>query len=219
MRIHVLNPNSSIAVTASIAACLAPQVAMTAHDVTFSEIAEAPKGIETDEDVALAARLVEKGSETLGADALIVACFSDPGVGAARAHVPHVFGIAEAAYCTAILHGAQFGVISLGAASIARHAAHIERLGLTARLAADRAVDLSVAEANDPKIATERIAKAGAALLQDGADVLILGCAGMGAQRLPLQAALGCVVIDPVQAALSAAISALDLGYGERLEA
>lgn len=213
MKIHVLNPNSSKQVTASIRACLAPQIAATGHNVSCSEIAEAPVGIESDEDVALAARLVAQQAAGLQADAMVVACFSDPGVEAARFHVPLVFGIAEAAYCTALLHGEKFGVISLGAASIARHAVHIERLGLTRRLVSDRAVDLSVAEANDPERATERIAEVGAELVRDGADVLILGCAGMGAQRAGLQAALGCVVIDPVQAALSAAVTAIDLSY------
>jgi Asp/Glu/hydantoin racemase len=48
---------------------------------------------------------------------------------------------------------------------------------------------------------------------RDGAGVVILGCAGMGAQRPALQAELGIPVIDPVQAAVAAAITALDLKY------
>ena len=50
----------------------------------------------------------------------------------------------------------------------------------------------------------------------DGAECLILGCAGLGARRAGLQATLGLPVIDPVQAGVAAAISILDLDYRVR---
>ena len=213
MQIEVLNPNSSKSVTASIRTCLAPQIAATPHEVICTEIAAAPEGSETDADVALAAKLVGDRARAATSDALVVACFSDPGVANSRTLRPVVIGIAEAAYYAALQLGDRFGVISLGPASIRRHARHIDELGLTGRLAGDRAVDLSVAEANAPERAAGRIAEVGQTLLKDGADVLILGCAGMGHQRMSLQDRLGCPVIDPVQAGLAAAITVLDLNY------
>lgn len=148
------------------------------------------------------------------ADALVVACFSDPGVARSRGAGPVVIGIAEAAYYAALQHGEKFGIISIGASSIARHADLVGRLGLNARLAGDRAIEMTVAEANDVGHASERVAEVGRILRdRDGADVLILGCAGMGEQRPRLQEELGCTVIDPVQAGVAAAITALDLSY------
>lgn len=214
MNILALNPNSSTAVTASMAACLAPLRARTAHRIECTELPDAPIGIESDADVAAVAPMVAAFARSTAADALVVACFSDPGVAEARGAGPLVIGIAEAAYYGALQYGDRFGVVSIGAASIARHAAMIERLGLTRRLAGDRALDMSVAEANDAVRAAARVLEVGRALRErDGADVLILGCAGLGEQREALQRELGCTVIDPVQAAVAEAIKALDLSY------
>jgi Asp/Glu/hydantoin racemase len=216
MHILALNPNSSTTVTASMARALAPLEAATHHQITCTECSEAPLGIESDEDVALAARSVADFAKGTTADALVVACFSDPGVAEVRARPdgPVVVGIAEAAYYTALQHGERFGIISIGPASIIRHAVHVARLGLTARFAGDRALGMSVAQANDPDQAMARVHRAAVQLRKmDGADVLILGCAGLAEQRAALQSVLGCVVIDPVQAGVAAAITALDLSY------
>lgn len=215
MRIAVLNPNSSTEVTEAMDACLVPLTAVSGHTVECHTLADAPFGIESDADVAEVAPRVVDFVQATEADAYVVACFSDPGLDAARAVTDKpVFGIAESAYCGALVLGRRFGVISLGPSSIARHKAMIERLGLSGRLAGDRSVDMSVAEAGDAETAFAAVEATGRTLRQsDGADVLILGCAGMGKHRGGLQAALGCTVVDPVQAAVADAIAALDLGY------
>jgi Asp/Glu/hydantoin racemase len=188
---------------------------MTGHEIICDFIRQAPHGIETDADVAFVAPLVEDIVANGDADAYVIACFSDPGVEAARKRTAKpVIGIAEAAYYAALQQAPQFGVVSLGPSSIARHAAHIERLGLDRRLAGDRAVDMSVAEAGDPLTARASVSRVAETLRDaDGAGVVILGCAGMGGHRSALQSALGITVIDPVQAAVAAAITALDLNY------
>jgi Asp/Glu/hydantoin racemase len=48
---------------------------------------------------------------------------------------------------------------------------------------------------------------------EDGADVLILGCAGMGHWRPKAEEALGIPVVDPTQAAVARAIGIVALGY------
>lgn len=213
-RVFVLNPNSSRAITASISDCLERLRRTTAHQIDCAELAGAPLGIESDADVALAAHLAEERILAETCDAAVIACFSDPGLQTirAKASLP-VFGIAEAAYCSALLLGHRFGVISLGPASIARHARQIEGLALSARLAGNRSIGMSVADGNQPQ-ALATIIQVGRQLRDDdGADVLILGCAGMGGHRAALQDRLGLPVIDPVQAAVAAALTALDLGY------
>jgi len=44
---------------------------------------------------------------------------------------------------------------------------------------------------------------------QDGAETVIMGCAGMALHRKPLQDALGIPVIDPTQAAVAMALGAV----------
>lgn len=218
VKILVLNPNSSKAVTATISESIRPLRERTGHDIVCDDIPEAPIGIESNDDVAFVAPLVVDIVAKGEADAYVIACFSDPGVEAARKITDRpVIGIAEAAYYAALQQGPRFGVISLGPSSVARHAAHIERLGLSGRLAGDRAVEMSVAEAGDAHGARAPVQRVASTLRdEDGAGVVILGCAGMGAQRPELQNALGIAVIDPVQAAVSAAINALDLDYVAR---
>ena len=214
-RILVLNPNSSEAITASISACLAPQRRLTRHEILCTDLPDAPMGIESDADVASVVPMVQTRAATAGADAVVIACFSDPGVSRTRAALPGrpVIGIAEAAYYAALQLGQRFGVISLGPSSIARHATRIEDLGLSARLAGDREISMSVAEGNRPESLAKIRATAEALRDRDGAGVIILGCAGMGLHRAALQAAIGLPVIDPVQAAVASAVAALDLDY------
>ena len=214
-RILVLNPNSSATITASIADGLGPLSAVTRHEIVCTELPDAPAGIESDADVAQVTQMVPQAILAAQANAAVIACFSDPGVTQTRAALPDrpVIGIAEAAYYAALSLGDRFGVISLGPASVVRHAAHLARIGLTERLAGDRDIGMSVAEGNRP----ESFATIQDVALElrdhDGAQVLILGCAGMGLHRAALQDALGLPVIDPVQAAVAAAVTQLDLGY------
>jgi Asp/Glu/hydantoin racemase len=51
---------------------------------------------------------------------------------------------------------------------------------------------------------------------EDGADVIILGCAGLGSYRHAMQESLGVPVIDPVQAGVALACTNLDLAYGKK---
>ncbi len=48
---------------------------------------------------------------------------------------------------------------------------------------------------------------------EKGADVLVMGCAGMARYRTRLEDALGLPVIDPTQAAAGMSITASRLGY------
>jgi Asp/Glu/hydantoin racemase len=48
---------------------------------------------------------------------------------------------------------------------------------------------------------------------EHGADVIVMGCAGMASFRRPLQDALGIPVVEPTQAAVSMAIGRVKLGW------
>jgi len=213
-RILVLNPNSSAAVTASMEEALAPLRAALAPQILCRTLAEGPPAIESDDDVRAVAPLVAARVAMEPAEAHVVACFSDPGVAEARARSGGpVIGIAEAGYLAALGLGARFGVISILAGSIPRHAAHVARLGLSARLAGDRAIGFGVAALSGPEARAAILATATRLRDEDGADALVLGCAGMGGHRPALEDALGLPVVDPVQAAVVQAAAILLLGY------
>ena len=213
-RILVLNPNSSEEVTRRMAATVAP-FADGLPELAYGTLAEAPAAIESDADTRAVAPLVAEYVAAHPAEAYVIGCFSDPGVTEARRHVSApVVGIGEAGYLAALTLGVRFGVISILAPSVRRHAAHIARLGLSERLAGDRPLGLGVADLADAEAAV--IATGQALRDQDGADVLVLACAGMGHHRKAVEAATGLPVVDPVQAAVFQAATALALGYGAR---
>jgi Asp/Glu/hydantoin racemase len=206
MRIFVLNPNSTQAVTDGIAAALVPFADAARFDC--ATLAEGPPGIESDSDVAAVAEPVCRRIKAETADAAVIACFSDPGLAESRraAGCP-VYGISECAYREAATLG-RFGVISILEKSVPRHLRYVEALGLKAHSAGDRAVGLRVTELADRARAAEAAERTGRTLIrEDGAEVLILGCAGMAGLRDDLEAALGIPVIEPCQAAARAALA------------
>jgi len=211
-RILVVNPNSNEAVTAGIDDALGAMKFAEGPEVVCATLKEGPFGIETQQDVESVAmplrRLVESDNR---ADAFIIACYSDPGLHVCREGTARpVFGIAESGVLTALARGERFGVIAIKQRSIRRHVRYLRQMGLTDRLAGERPLEMSVAEtASGPQTLEKMIAVGRALKEQDGADVIVLGCAGMARHRRPLEQALGIPVIDPTQAAVAMAIGAV----------
>jgi allantoin racemase len=207
--ILVINPNSNPAVTAGLDAALATLRLSDGPSIRCTTLAEGPFGIETQKDVeqvALPLRaLVEQDN---AADAFVIACFSDPGLHVCREATRRpVFGINECGVLTALSRGEHFGIIAIAAKSIARHRRYLRQMGLTDRFAGERPLGMSVAETASGEGTFARMETVGRALVeQDGADVVVMGCAGMARHRRPLEAALGVPVIDPTQAAVAMAI-------------
>ncbi len=215
--ILVINPNSSVSVTESMDACLDAVRSLSAHKVRCSTLEKGPPGIETDAHIAaVVPHLLERIAET-AADAYVIGCFSDPGLEPARAATKKpVVGIGEAAYLAALGLGQRFGVISILAGSVSRHERYIGRLGLSERLAGDRPIGFGVGELKGEAV-MDQLVRVGKALRDDdGADVLILGCAGLGSYRHVLEEKLGLPTVDPVQAGAAQAFVTVTLGYGRR---
>lgn len=212
--LFVINPNSSQTVTDGIATAIAPLHGMGAP-ITCLTLAEGPPGIETqaqaDETIAPMLRLA--ASLEPEAAGFVIACFGDPGVHALRSRTAKpVLGIQEAAVVTALTLGQRFGIIAILPASIPRHLRSLGAMGVLDRLAGDRALGLGVADLADPGITQTRLIDTGRALRdQDGAEVLILGCAGMARYRPVLEQVLQIPVIDPCQAAVAMALGRIAL--------
>ena len=213
--ILVINPNSNPAVTQSFDAALARLRFADGPAIRCATLAEGPFGVETQRDVEQVVlplrRMVEHDN---AADAFVIACYSDPGLQVCREGTSRpVFGIAECGVLTALARGERFGVIAIAARSIRRHLRYLRQMGLTDRLAGERPLDISVAETASGEGTLARMIDVGEQLVrQDGADVIVMGCAGMARHRAPLEDALGVPVIDPTQAAVTMAIGAVATG-------
>lgn len=213
--ILILNPNSSAAVTEKMKEGCAAIDLHPRHRASFHTLTGTPEGIESQRDVESVVIPTCEFLLSHPADAYVIGCFSDPGLALCREELrAPVVGIAEAAYREASLIGKRFGVVSIGAGSIARHARAIAALGLGSRLAGDRPLDLGVLELLDAERSIARIIEVGRQLLDtDGADVLVLGCATMGVYRPRIEEALTVPVVDPTQAGVLRASALLSFGY------
>jgi allantoin racemase len=214
-RIVVINPNSSAAVTAAIDRALAPLRMAGGPEIDCVTLAEGPPGIETQAHVE---QVVQPLRGLVGGrrdgSAFVIACFSDPGLQLCREATDRpVLGIAECGLLTALTRGERFGILAILPTSLPRHLRYIRQLGLTDRCAGDLPLGLGVLELADRERTLTRMQEVGARLRdRHGADVLVLGCAGMADCRAPLQEALEVPVIDPTQAAVTMAIGAVRLG-------
>lgn len=211
-RIRVINPNSNPVVTQALAEALKPLEFADGPELTCETLAEGPYGIESQADadgvVMPLRRLIESDNSSA---AFVIACYSDPGLQACREGTDRpVFGIAECGVLTVLTRADAFGVIAIGQRSIRRHLRYLRQIGLMDRLAAERPLGISVAEAASGAGALERMIEVGRVLKdQDGAGAIVMGCAGMARHRKPLEAALGIPVIDPTQAAVTMALGAV----------
>ena len=130
-----------------------------------------------------------------------------------------VVGIQQAAVMTALTLGQRFGVIAILPNSIPRHMRAFGAMGALGRLAGDRALGLTVADLADERVSLEAMIATGCKLRDgDGADVLIMGCAGMARYREALETATGLPVVEPCQAAVSMALGQIALKLAHKKE-
>ena len=219
-RIVVINPNSTEAVTAAMDRALDPLRMEGGPEIVSVTNPDGPPGIERQahvDDVSAHIRGIIRQHDN-DASAFVIACFSDPGIHAARESTDRpVFGITESGLLTALALGNKAGIIAILDRSIPRHVRYVRALGLEGRLAGDRAIGLGVVELSDESKTFGRMVEVGEDLRdRDGADVLVMGCAGMARYRERLADRLGIPVVDPTQAAVGMAITAIRLAAGPR---
>lgn len=216
-RILVINPNSTEAVTQGIDAAMEPLRMKGGPTIECVTLKEGPPGIENqahvEQVVGPIGDMVKKRDNDCAA--FVIACYSDPGLHAAREITTKpVLGIAECGILTALTLGQRFGVISILRKSVPRHLRYVGQMGLNDRMAGDRAIGLGVTQLTDEARTFARMAEVAAELRdEDGADVLVMGCAGMARYRDRLQRHVGLPVVEPSQAAVSMAIGRSRLGW------
>jgi allantoin racemase len=216
MRILMINPNGSRemsdVIREQVRAVARPDVAIDVVNPTG-----VPPAIESSLDEAACIppmlELVRSAPER-GYDAVVIACFSDPGLDAAREAVDiPVVGIQDAALHLAAQLGYRFTVLT----TLAHRAPLRERAallaGLDRRLASCRPLNLPVLETvGDREHVVRRVVAVGRqAIDEDGAEVLVLGCAGLGDLAERISTELGVPVIDPNAAAAKLCETLVDL--------
>lgn len=203
VRLLVINPNTSREMTESIrrtvVACASPD---------FEPVVEQPKrGPESLESffdyaqAAVATLELIRGQPEFPAGVLL-ACFGDPGLYALKEVLPcPVLGIAEASFSLALLLGDRFSILVASDKAVPMMANLVRQYGLSDRLASVQALGLPVLDvhASGPSVLAS-LTQAGRAALGEGAEVLVLGCAGMTGLSENLQRELAVPVIDPVRA-------------------
>ena len=177
---------------------------------------EGPAAIQGPEDGAACIppllALVRKASAA-GASAIIIGCFDDTGLDAARAiaNCP-VIGVGQAAYHMAVLTGARFSVVTTLDVSVPILEDNIRSYGFERQLGRVRASGVPVlALETDPQatlpIVIDEIKRA---IAEDGVDCVVLGCAGMVMIPAIYRPESGVTLIDGVISAarLAAVLSA-----------
>ncbi len=216
MKILVINPNTSQSMTDHIRHEL-ERIKRPDTELTVVCPDKGPETIESAYDEAFAIpptlELVKKANQQRY-HAVILACFSDPGLEAAKeiSKVP-VIGIEEATLHVAAMLGAKFSVLTPRQQRIASKREHVHIRGLDHFLASVRSLDLSVAETDsDPERTKKRVLEVSRQAVEDGAEVIVLGCAGMAGYAPELEAKLNIKVLDPAAVALKVAEAMADLG-------
>ncbi len=172
-----------------------------------------PPSVESRVDAALTVPEVLRGAveaEREGYHAVIVSCYSDPGMEAARELVDiPVLGSGLCSMHVAAMLGARFSILAPRAGGGSRRFENPKKYGFADHYASTRGTGLSVMDlAKDRAGTLSRLAEVGrAAVDEDGADTVILGCMSMAFHDVTgeLGERIGVPVVNPVPASLSLA--------------
>ena len=203
MKILCINPNSSQEVTVGIEN-ICKNYALPTTEIEVKCIKEAPPGIESYHDSAISEKyLLDKFEEWKEQyDGFVVACHSDIGVDLLRELTDKpVIGIGEASMLFALPLGHKFSILSLKKKKIPQKEDLVKKYGLVNRCASIRDTGLGVI-ANYQEKKEKLIQEGEKAVKEDGAEVLILGCAGMAGLDKEIEKVVGVPVIDGVVSAI-----------------
>ena len=190
-------------------------------EVTVESLEYGTESIESHYDDALVSPFVIErvlDAERRGFAAVIVSCFMDPGVGAARevTSIP-VIGPGEASMLTALILGDSFSILDVGEERYKRYIAprKVRELGLESRFRSAWGTGVTVTDipSNDDAVATKLIQIAKQIRDEDEPDVIIMGCTGLAMIAERMNQALDIPVIDASIAALRWAEMLLSSGW------
>ena len=207
----LINPNTTASITDLV---LKTARQFASKDTTLRAVTGAfgPRYIASRTGYAIAghAALDALANDKEGKDAVVLACFGDPGLAALKeiAQVP-VVGMAEASILQACAFGNRFSIVTGGVRWKPMLEEFVASHGLASRLASVRTVAPTGADiARDPEAAMALLAKGcQTCVTEDRADVVILGGAGLVGLAARLEDAVDVPLLDGVACAISMAES------------
>lgn len=201
-KILVINPNTSEAMTADVRATV-DRIKRPDVDAQTVHPAYGPESLESAYDTAIATNamidlLTGKEAEY---DGVLIACFGDPGHDALKEMLDGaVMGIAEASIATALMLGNKYSILAAGERAVPLMENMVTGYGLKERLASVECLGMSVTAVEEQKEeATEKLTQAAERAARKGADVMILGCAGMTTLKSEVEKRTGMLILDPVE--------------------
>lgn len=214
MRLLVINPNTTQSITDKVAAVVR-EMAPAGVEVRAATASFGPRYIASRSAFAVASHgaLDAYATHGAGADAVLLACFGDPGLDGLREVSPvPVIGLVEAAAAEAAAHGGKFAIVTGGALWGPMLEETLRARGLADRCAAIRTVAPNgAAIAADPDAAADMLASACRNVVEEThARAVILGGAGLVGLAARIGAALSPTpIICSVEAGVRAAIAKL----------
>jgi allantoin racemase len=200
-RIALINPNTDARHTEAMAEVVRATLP-GGCEVTAVSPERGPASIESEADSVVAATEVAALVRGLPAhDAYLVACFGDPGVGAARelTEAP-VVGIGEAAFQAAVTIARRFAVITTLRRGVPELEDMLERHGVRSRCVAVEPLEIPVADqgSNNPDTTAAIVAAGRRVVSGAGAEALVLACGGMADVASTVRQEVGVPVCDGV---------------------
>lgn len=206
MNIVLINPNTTEAMTARMHAAVSPLLGEGVHLSSLTANYGAPSIEGYYDEVFAIPPMIEMLTPMAGEiDGVVVGCFDDTGVDALRCllDVP-VVGICQAAMQAAAVVANKFSIITTLPVSVPALEHLVVRHGFERMCGRVRAADIPVLDLEENtgsavRLITEELEKA---LEDDGAEAIILGCAGMVELSRTLTERYGVPVIEGVGAAV-----------------
>ena len=208
MELLVVNPNSTASMTERIGSA-AKRVARPGTQIVSVGSSSGPPSIQGFYDGAIClSGLLHQIELQKHVDGIVIACFDDTGLDAARCMVDApVLGIGQSACSVASMLSNKFTVITTLSRSVPVLEANLQKYGLAARCAKVRATDIPVLELEDMPSETmhamRRVVEI--AIREDKSDAIVLGCAGMTDMADQLSSEFGLPVIDGLSCAVTLA--------------
>lgn len=150
-------------------------------------------------------------------DAIIIYCFSDPALPAAReiSTIP-VLGIGESSQLFALGLADRIGILATVDQTIPKIRRKLAGRGFLPRFSSIRALNIPVLDYDQPEKVLKRALDVAASMVkEEGAEALILGCGSLFDIKERLQKNLSIPVIAPGEAALKHAEMMVDLGLSQ----
>ena len=193
------------------------------YEVEVIFLDRGPASIESEYEEVLAAPDVvakAKEAEARGADAVVVSCFLDPGVPAAREQVSiPVLGPAQVSMHVAAILGPRFSIVTVLERLIPPFHRLVHLYGHSERLASVRAIEVPVLDLrrNAPQVIEALVSESTRAIEEDRAYAIILGCTALSGMGKSVQEELHkrgyeVPVIDPTPTAIKMAVALVDVG-------